>query len=229
MNIKATSIGGSLLAAALLAPGIASASLVLDSGTPTSNTGSPVSVLSTSQWIAAEFDVAATGVEITQIAAYLTHGAGAIGDTFTVDIYSNTNFTARANQRGNPVYSTTDTFSNDGGWNTVGTNWVPTAAGFYWVALQVSSTTQTRGLDAPGAGITTASASSPSGTAPAVAFAVAGTSGQYVLESTSAPTTPFGVQVTETPVPLPATAWLLLSGIGGLGTLIRKRRLKAAG
>jgi choice-of-anchor A domain-containing protein len=30
------------------------------------------------------------------------------------------------------------------------------------------------------------------------------------------------------PVPLPATGWLLLSGIGGLGTLVRRRRMALA-
>jgi len=214
------------IAAALLAPGIASASLVLDTGTPTSTTGSPVTVLSTTQWIAAQFNVASTGVEITQLSAYVTQGAGQAGDTFVFDIYANTGFTLRASQRPAPVYSATGTFSADG-WNaaSLSTPWTPTAGGLYWVALQVSSTGQTRGLDAPGAGVTTASATTPSGTAPALAFAFGtGATPQYVVESLTAPTTPFGIQVTETPVPLPAAAWLLLSGIGGLGTLARKRR-----
>ena len=223
MNIKIASVGGALLAAALLAPGLANAGFVLDTGTPTSNTGSPVTVLSTSQFVAAEFDVTTANETISQLSAYLTQGVGNVNDTFNIDIYSaNTAFTGRASGR-TLVYSTTGTFTTNG-WNNVSTNWTPTATGDYWVALQVSSTTQTKGLDLPGAGITTASATTPSGTAAALAFAFAGTNGQYSIESTTTPTTPFGIQLTETPVPVPAALPLLLSGLGGLGVLIRRRR-----
>jgi hypothetical protein len=223
MHMNSISVGGALLAAAL-APGLACASLVLDTGAPTSNTGSPVTVLSTTQFVAAEFDVTTANAAITELSAYLTEGVGNVGDKFTVDIYSTSNFTGRSNQR-TQLYTTTGTFEQNG-WNNVATNWTPTATGDYWVALQVSSTTQTRGLDLPGAGITTSSAATPSGTAAALAFAYAGTNGQYNLESASAPTTPFGIQLTQaSPVPLPASAWLLLSGIGGVGVMARRRRI----
>jgi len=200
-----------------LMPALANAALILDSGPPTNPTNAPVSVLNTTQWLAAEFDVTSLGITIDEIGAYLTQGAGQPNDTYTIDIYSNTGFTNRASSRPAPVYTTTGVFSANG-WNQTGTAWTPSATGLYWVTLQVSSTTQTHGLDAPGAGISTSS-----GTAPAMAFAFAGTSGQFSVESMTSPTTPFGVQIDENPVPLPAAAWLLLSGFGGIGALARRR------
>jgi len=223
MTMKITFIAVGLLTSALTVPGLASASYVLDTGTPASPTGSPDTVLSTSQFVAAEFNIAYPRLPVDDLGVYLTAGAGKVNDTFTVDIYSTTNFTGRANQRG-LLYTASGTFTANG-WNDVplntnGNNWSPTSAGNYWVALQVSSTSQTRGLDLPGAGITTAS-----GTAPALAFAVAGTNGQYTVESSNSPTTPFGRQLSQAaPVPLPASAWMLLSGLLGLGMLVRSPR-----
>src|SRR5271170_968251 len=186
-HIKAAASAG-----AFLLSGVASANFVLDTGTPTSDIGSPVSPLSTAQFLADEFAV--TGPElITSVSAYLTLGAGAagnIGDTFTIDLYSNTSFTGRANQRV-LLDTATGTFTGNG-WNTTTiTNWAPiTTAGDYWLALQVSSTTQTKGLDAPGAGISTSS-----GSAAAVGFAYTGTNGQYVLSSAA----PVAMQITGSP------------------------------
>jgi hypothetical protein len=225
MNMKTLSLAGALLTAAALAPSLASASFVLDTGTPTSNTGAPVGTLSTANWVAAEFDVTTANEAINNLSVYLTEGSGNVNDTFAVDIYAaGSSFTGRANGRILET-SATGTFTTNG-WNNVALNWTPLAAGDYWVALQVTSTSQTKGLSLPGAGITTASAATPSGTAPALAFAyAAGANGQYAVESTSAPTSPFGVQLTQdAPVPLPAAAWLFVSGITGLGGMLRRRR-----
>ena len=192
------------LAAAFLAPGIASADFVLD-------TGAPVTTLSTTQFLAAEF-AATAGESITSLSAYLTEGAGNVGDTFVFDIYSSASFTGRATGRVLD-YTATGTFTANG-WNTTSANWTPTTTGDYWLALQVSSTTQTKGLSAPGAGISTAS-----GTAPALAFAFAGTNGQYALSSAA----PVALEISTAPVPLPAAVWLLGSGLAGLATWRRRR------
>jgi hypothetical protein len=213
MNFKYAPFGAAL-GAILLAPGIASASFVLDTGTP-SGGGAP-EVLSTAQWLAGEFAVTA-GEDITALSAYLTQGVGEPGDTFTFDIYSSAGFTGRSTGR-NLVYSTTGTFTANG-WNSAVANWTPTASGDYWLALQVSSPNQTKGLDAPvetGAG---------TGTAPAIAFAYlgSGTGSEYTQTGAA----PIGLQITAAPVPLPAALWLLGSGVLGLGAMRRRRQANA--
>jgi hypothetical protein len=207
MNTKIAVIAGAV-AAAYLAPGIASASFVLDTGTPT-GTGAP-EVLSTAQFLAGEFAVTA-GENITELSAYLTQGAGQPGDTFTFDIYSGSGLIAR---NASPVFSTTGTFTTNG-WNSAAVNWTPTTTGDYWLALQVASTTDTKGLDAP------TETSTSTGTAPALAFAYS-TGGSAAYKSTS---TGIGLEVTAaSPVPLPAGIWLLGSGVLGLGAMARRRR-----
>jgi len=214
MNTKTTFIGGALLAV-LLAPGIASASFVLDTGTPT-GTGAP-EILSTAQWVAGEFSITA-GQTVTALSAYLTQGVGQPGDTFAFDIYSSTGFTGRSSGR-TLLKTVTATFAANG-WNTAAVNWTPTTTGNYWLALQVSSTTQTKGLDLP------VETSASTGTVPAGGFAYlgSGTNSQY----TTSGALPIGLEVTAaSPVPLPATAWLLGSGVFGLGAMARRRRTAA--
>ncbi len=212
MKKKMTLIGGALAAMTLL-PGAASASFLLDTGTPT-GTGAPV-ILNSAQWFAASFSATA-GQDITALSAYLTQGLGQPGDTFTFDIYSSTGFTGRANGR-MLLKGFTGTFTANG-WNTTAVDWVAPATTSYWLALQVGSSTQTKGLDLP------VEASNSTGTAPAGGFAylTTGSTGQFT--TTNAPA--IGLEVSVAPVPLPAAAWLFGSGLFGLGVW-RKRRTGA--
>ncbi len=146
---KTTTLLGGVLAATFLLPGIASATMLLDTGTPT-GTGGPA-VLNSSSWVAAEF-AATAGQTITSLSAYLTAGIDQpdpVNDSvqFTFDIYSNANFTGRSTSRVLET-SVTGYFTADG-WNTSTLDWTPTASGDYWVALQVSPTGQTNGVDLP--------------------------------------------------------------------------------
>ncbi len=209
INRKTTLAIATGLAALALTPGVASASFVLDTGTPDGSTGS--FVLSTSSSLAAEFTTT-TAEQVTSLAAYLPEGSGQPGDTFTFDIDSGSILGQTKNSL-TALQSITGTYTADG-WNVTKTNF-SLAAGTYWLVLEVGSTANTRGLDAPG------ESSPANGTAPALAFAVPGTSGRFT--SNGAPA--IGVQIAASPVPLPASAWLLGSGLlAGLGSLARRRR-----
>ncbi len=203
-----------LLAIAGLSPGLASASLILDPGTPPL-TGTSA-VLNSSDWYAEEFAVTA-GETITQLSAFLTQGVGQPNDTFTFDLYSasGTFLGATNGTRETVSDSITGTFTANG-WNSVSVNWANLTAGNYWLAVQVSSTQQTRGLDLP----SESSSSAAAATAPALAYAFAGSNHEY--GTAGAPDV--GLQVTATtPVPLPAAVWLLGSGLVALGGARRRR------
>ncbi len=199
---------GAAIDCVLLLPGRASANTVLDTGTPT-GTGAPA-LLNTAQWLAGEFAVSSGDTnQAYALSAYLTQGVGQPGDTFTFDIYSSTTFLSR--NRGNALFSSTGTFTANG-WNLSSTDWTPTTAGDYWLALEVSSSTLTRGLDAPQL------SSASVGAVPALAFAYNASAGQFATANAF----PIGLEISA--VPLPPAVWLLGSGVLGLGAMARRRR-----
>jgi len=208
------------LALAVLAPQIASAQFyVLDTG---SSPSGPSVVLNSNNWYAAELTLTA-GETITGLSAYLTQGSGASGNTFTWDIYSTSGtFLGGTNSTRESASATATGTYTSNGWNTISVSsvasWSALAAGTYWIALQVSGSSQTPGLDM------TEEASTNSGTTGTTTFAYAGSNHEYSLYDPSTSTTPappVGFEISA--VPLPAAVWLFGSGLLGLGTMIRRR------
>jgi hypothetical protein len=202
-------IAAAVTAAVALVPGIASASFLLDTGTPQTGAGAPLpTVLNLTDWWAAEFTVG-SGETITQLGAYLTQGTGN-GNAFTWDLYS-TNGTFLGAGREAPTDTIAGTYApNPSGWSVTNVNWT-VSPGTYWIAMQVSNTSQTTGLDLP------VESSTTTGTVPATEFAFAGSNGRYSKSNT-------GVGIEVSTVPLPAAAWLFGSGLLGLGAVGRRRR-----
>jgi hypothetical protein len=214
MKIKYIASMGAL-AAALLSPGMANASFLLDTGTPT-GTGSDT--FNSSTWYAEEFYVAA-GTSVSSLSAYLTQGAGQLGTSFTFAIYQDPGpggaflGSTSSNRGADEVLTATGTFSA-AGWNSAAVNWTPSTSGDYWLAIQQTSTGTANSLDAP------TESSTGTGTVPALGYAIYSTSAGSKYQSSAGD--PIGLEVTA--VPLPAAAWLLLSGLGGLGAMVRRRR-----
>ena len=189
------------LVAALSLPNQAKAQFVLDTGTPT---GSSLPILNINDSYAAEFSANA-GQTLTLFSAYLTPNTG--GTTFLFDIYSSLRTTS---SRVSPVYTISGTYTA-AGWNSSVANFTIPTTGDYWLAIQGVSGSA---FDVPTESSTT------TGTAPAIAFATAGTSTDLYSVSTAAPV---GLQVTATPEP---SAWALaLLAVGGF-VYLRRRSLR---
>jgi hypothetical protein len=196
-----------ILLGTMVGPGIANASLVLDTGTPPNST-MPM-VLDGNDYYAAEFSLASTSV-INSVSAYLLAGLDSPGDTFTISIYSDP-ITSR---NASADYSVQGTYLADG-WNTTSTAGLgfQEGPGNYWVALEVGANDNAIGLNLPVGQV-------GGGTAPALGFAYNSGSGY-----STAGAMPFGVQVDASPVPLPPAIWLLGSGILGIGFAARRRHV----
>lgn len=212
MKTNTTLLAAALAAAAVL-PGIASASYILDTGTPA---GSGALILSSSQWVAGELSLT-QGQSITDVAAYLTQGAGQPGDTFTWELYAaGTGFTARSSSREQPTFTASGSFSQNGWNDTTVANWVVPTTGNYWLALQVNTGNHTAGLDLPTEVV------GQTGTAAALGWAIAPSSHQYAIAGATQAGVGLRANVAETPIP--AAAWLLLSGFAALTPWGRRMR-----
>jgi hypothetical protein len=199
MKTMMAAVAASLMT--VLAPGIASASVVLDTGTPTGSSALPYT-LDQSNFYAAEFNLGA-GQTITNVQAYITAGMDQPGATFTIALYDAPGFTGNYPSE---LFASQATYTADG-WNGLSNlNWSPGTAGQYWVAVEVGSGDSAIGLSLP--------TPATGGTAPATAFASNQGNG-YALGGPA-----IGLQVTA--VPLPAAAWLLASGLLGVGALRRR-------
>jgi hypothetical protein len=190
------------------AVGDANAQFVLDSGTPA---GSSELVLSTAQSFAAEFYIT-SGQTVTDLSAYLMPSTGS-ANNFEFEIFSTaTAFIGSGARSPTLVYSISAPVSASAGtpgWNSVATNWTPTASGDYWLAILEPNTGTTLDLQSE--------TSTTTGTAPAIEFASTNTPGtRYQVATTGV-----GLEVTATPIP--AAVWLFLSGLGGLGLFGRRK------
>ena len=214
MNTFKTVVMGALTAACL-APLGAHAAFILDTGTPT-GTGFPVT-LDGNDYYAAEFALGSSQT-ITSIQAYVTSGLDSPGATFTVALYSASDFGGRFSS---PVFADQATYQQDGWTGLTNLNITGLAAGDYWAAVEVAGGSDS----ATGLALPTLSTVA-AGSVPALAYAFNAGSGY-----TSAGATPIGMQVEVAPVPLPGALLLLgsgLLGVGGIGGAARRRRAAAA-
>lgn len=204
MKTNKTVLAG-LVLAGFLVPAAANAAFILDTGAPTGS-GLPVT-LDSNDFYAAEFSLAA-GQTITGIQNYLTAGLDGSGATYTIALYTSSDFGTRS---ATPVFSGQATFGSDG-WNGLSDlSLSGLAAGNYWEAVEVGASDSATGLSLP--------VPAANGTAPALAYAFNAGSGY-----TSAGAQAIGAQITVAPVPLPAGVWLLASGLLGLTAARRNRR-----
>jgi hypothetical protein len=190
--------------AALTLPGMASAQFLLDTGTPTQFT-SPLSV-STASSYGVEFSLT-SGESLQQIALYLTPGTGNYQNQFlTLNLYD-VNLTTATSPSVLTSFQLQYTAS---GWNSLTTSYVAPVTGNYWITVQPSSSGYS--FDAP------EEATQPTGTVPAIEFAVKGTRTYAVNNSAS-----FGIEIGAVPEP---SSWALgLLAFGFLAFLgVRLRR-----
>jgi hypothetical protein len=149
----------------------------------------------------------------------MTSGLDSPGATFTVALYSGTDFGGR---NSSPVFAEQATYQQDGWTGLTNLDITGLAAGNYWAAVEV------QGIDVGGSDTATGLAlpQVAGGSVPALAYAFNAGGGYTSVGATS-----IGMQVEVAPVPLPSALLLLgsgLLGVGGIGGAARRRRAAAA-
>jgi MYXO-CTERM domain-containing protein len=182
------------VAGAPAVPNAASASVLLNTGTPTGS-GAPL-LLYSAQSLAAEFSASAGATSIGSLSAYLTKGTAQAGDSFTFDIYKSLPTTS--NRSPQPIFSTSANWEQNG-WTTATVDWTLPGTGDYWLVLKNSSSGRSSyQFDAPQL------TSSSAGPVPALAFEAAPTDGFFAATTAS-----FGVEVISAPEPSSAVLALV--------------------
>jgi hypothetical protein len=144
---------------------------------------------------------------ITSIQAYVMAGADQPGDTFTIALYSASDFGSRFAQ---PVFSGQATYEQDGWTGLTNLDITGLAAGNYWAAVEVGALDSAVGLALPAPGTP--------GSVAALAYAFNAGSGYSTNGAL-----PIGMQVEVAPVPIPGALLLFASGLLGLGGISRRR------
>jgi len=189
-------------------------SFLVNTQVPTGSTPGSNS-LDSAQWFAEQFTVSAA-TQINSVMAYVQSNsiASDLGGTFSIALYGNTasnlpslNFNLDQNGQ---LFQGTATYNGDG-WNGLNNlNW-SVGPGTYWLALeQYGSAGEAGSLQLPIGALPVAQA---------VAFYSGGQKyGTDTLSDT------FGLQITATPaVPEPSSMALLLTSLGVLGFVARRR------
>jgi len=173
---------------------------LVNTGTPTGGSFLEVDSI---QSVAAEFNIQA-GQTVTSIAPYLTQGIAQPGQFFTLDIYS-----TLPGRNGGVLDYTVSAQWETNGFTAVSTNWTPTVAGNYWVAVGNAS-----GNNFDVETLSSTNTGSPA----ALGYEYSTSSGSF----TAAGAPGFGLEIVATPEP---ASWALsLVCVGALGVVYLFRR-----